>query len=65
LFDEYFATSCGINNVLKEATCRIRREVKALTFLTKHSDKVIDKGEKTAVERQKESIVAIESTINI
>ncbi|CAB4021652.1 Hypothetical predicted protein, partial [Paramuricea clavata] len=34
-------------------------KLKALTFRTKRSDEVIEKGEKTAVERQKGSIVAI------
>ena len=47
---------------LKKQLAELDVKLKALTFRTKHSDEVI---KLTAVERQKESIVAIVSTINI
>ena len=50
---------------LKKQLAELDVKLKALTFRAKRSDEVIEKGEKTAVERQKESIVAIVSTINI
>ena len=50
---------------LKKQLAELDVKLKALTFRTKRHYEVIEKGEKTAVERQKESIVAIVSTINI
>ena len=50
---------------LKKQLTELDVKLKALTFPIKRSHEVIGKGEKTAVVRQKESIVAIVTTINI
>ena len=50
---------------LKKQLAEFDAKLKALSFRLKRSNEVISKGEKNVVERQKESILTIVSTISI
>ena len=50
---------------LKKQITELETKLKALNFRIKRCDEILQKGEKAAVERQRDSIQAIVSTINI
>ena len=50
---------------LKKQVTEMEAKLKVLQFRVKRSDEILDKGERSAVVRQRESIATIVSTINL